>query len=150
MSLAEKIHKDVVEAMKSGDKLRLNTLRSVMAAVEKAETAGKQRKVLSDNDVVDVLRKEVKTRRESAEIYRSASAFDRAEKEDAEADIVQAYTPTQLSEENTRVEIAKIIDENNLAGSGPKGIGVIMKNVKSRSDIDPAMASKIARDILSY
>ena len=62
MNLMETIKADTVKAMKSGDKLRLNTLRSVSAAVSKVETSGKQRKELDDDGVISVLRKEIKTR----------------------------------------------------------------------------------------
>lgn len=147
MSLMETIKADTVKAMKSGDKLRLNTLRSISAAVSKVETSGKQRKELDDDGVISVLRKEIKTRYESAEIYRNASEIERAEKETQEADILSEYVPVQLSEEDTRSLISDLIAEKKV--EGPRGIGVVMKELKNRSDIDTAMASKITKDLLS-
>lgn len=140
---------DSMKAMKSGDKVRLNTLRSISAAVSKAETSGKQRKELDDEGVISVLRKEIKTRRESAEIYRNANEAERAEKEDTEAGILSEYVPVQLSEDDTRTVIAEIISSENLSSAGARGIGAVMKEIKSRSDIDPGIASKIARDLLN-
>lgn len=149
MSLMNQIKVDSMKAMKSGDKVRLNTLRSISAAVSKAETSGKQRKELDDEGVISVLRKEIKTRRESAEIYRNANEAERAEKEDTEAGILSEYVPVQLSEDDTRTVIAEIISSENLSSAGARGIGAVMKEIKSRSDIDPGIASKIARDLLN-
>lgn len=147
MSLMSTIKADTVKAMKSGDKLRLNTLRSISAAVSKVETSGKQRRELNDDDVISVLRKEIKTRQESAEIYRNASETERAEKETQEAEILSEYVPAQLSEEDTRALVAALIAEKKV--EGPRGIGVVMKELKNRSDIDTALASKITKDLLS-
>lgn len=145
----ETIKADTVKAMKSGDKLRLNTLRSISAAVSKAETSGKQRKELDDNEIITVLRKEVKTRQESAKIYRDAGEMERAETENTEADIILEYVPAQLSEEDTRNLIITIIAEKDLSSAGNRGIGMIMKEIKNRSDIDTSLASKIAKEQLS-
>lgn len=147
--LKETLQKDMVAAMKAGEKLKLGTLRSVLGAVTDAETAGKARKDLSDSEIIAVLKKLVKTRRESAVIYADASSVDRADTENAEADIIEAYLPQQLSEEETTELIRSIISENNLADSGPRGIGMVMKVLKSRDDVDAGMASKIARAELS-
>lgn len=147
--LKETLQKDMVAAMKAGEKLKLGTLRSVLGAVTDAETSGKARKDLSDSEIIAVLKKLVKTRRESATIYADAGSVDRADTENAEADIIEAYLPQQLSEEETTELIRSIISENNLADAGPRGIGMVMKVLKSRDDVDAAMASKIARAELS-
>lgn len=147
--LKETLQKDMVAAMKAGEKLKLGTLRSVLGAVTDAETAGKARKDLSDSEIIAVLKKLVKTRRESATIYADAGSVDRADTENAEADIIEAYLPQQLSEEETTELIRSIISENSLADAGPRGIGMVMKVLKSRDDVDAAMASKIARAELS-
>lgn len=149
MSLMSNIKEDAIKAMKSGDKLRLSTLRSLSAAVSKAETSGKQRKELDDAGVIAVLRKEMKTRRESAEIYRTADQSERAQQEDKEADVISEYLPVQLSEDETRSVIFEIISSKDLSSAGARGIGMVMKEVKSRSDIDSALASKIARELLN-
>lgn len=94
-------------------------------------------------------RKEVKTRRESAEIYRTADQSERAQQEDKEADVISEYLPVQLSEDETRSVISEIISSKDLSSAGARGIGMVMKEVKSRSDIDSALASKIARELLN-
>lgn len=147
--LKETLQKDMVEALKAGEKLKLGALRSVLGAVTDAETAGKARKDLSDSEIIVVLKKLVKTRRESAKIYTDAGSADRAEVENTEADLIEAYLPQQLSEEKTVELVQSIIAENNLANAGPRGIGVIMKALKNRDDVDAAVASKIARAELS-
>lgn len=148
MLLKDKIKDDMITAMKAGEKIKLATLRSVLGAITDAETSGKTRKELEDNDVINVLKKLAKTRRESATIYVEAGAHNRADTELEEAIIIESYLPAQLTEEETKEIIVKIIDEKDLATQGMRGIGVVMKELKNRNDVDSATASKLARSIL--
>lgn len=148
MSLKDTIQRDMVSAMKNREDLRRNTLRSVLSAVTEAETNGKSRKELDDAEIINLLKKLVKSRRESAEIYAEAGATDRAEKEIEEATIIDSYLPAQLDENAIRELVQDVIAKENLADAGPRGIGQVMKVMKSRSDVDASVASRVAREIL--
>lgn len=148
MSIKETLKKDMVTAMKSGEKLRLSTLRSALGALTDAETGGKARKELDDSEIISVLKKLIKTRRESASIYVEAGAVDRADVEIAEAEVLEAYLPSQLSESDIKALVEKIVEEKELQNAGPRGIGQVMKELKGRDDVDASVASKVAREIL--
>jgi len=98
VALKDQIKADMTTAMKSGDKSKVMVLRSVLAAITKAETNGKKRHDLTDAEVQAVLRKEAKTRRDSADIFKQAGAQNRADSEQAEAEIIENYLPQMLDE----------------------------------------------------
>jgi uncharacterized protein len=105
--LKARLEADLRDAMKSRDELVTSTLRMAIAAVRTAEVAGKQARELSDDEVLGVLTKEAKKRREAATAFRDAGRTQSAEKELAEEEIIGRYLPVQLSDE----EIAAIVDE---------------------------------------
>lgn len=154
--LKEHIEKELKAAMKNlrvaedkeAVKLRLSVIRAIKASVTEAETAGKSRTELNDLEVEKVIRKGVKTRMDSAEIYKEAGEKERSDRELAEAEILSEFVPEQLSEDETRVLVEKIISEQDLSGEGMKAIGKVMKELKSNSAVDPGLASKIAKGIL--
>jgi len=153
MSVIERLEKEKVSAMKSkitlkddASELRLAVVRSALAALIAAETSGKIRKELSDEEAISVLRKAIKQRRESAEIYRSSSAIERADREDAEADILEEFVPKVLAEEDTRLLVSKLIKENSL--EGVQSMGKLMSLIKDRTDLDKSIVSKVARELL--
>lgn len=148
MSMKERIVSDMKDAMKAKDKLRLTTIRAILAEFTAVETAGKSRKELTDTDEISVLRKMVKTREESAKIYENAGSQVRADTERAEIAVIADYVPTQLSEIDTRKLVESIIADKNLADAGPRGIGQVMGTVKSRTDVNPATVSAIAKELL--
>ncbi|MFQ6394669.1 GatB/YqeY domain-containing protein [Nocardia sp. KC 131] len=104
--LKSQLRADMTAAMKAKDKLRLATLRMLLAAVQNAEVAGSQARELSDADVIAVLQKEAKKRSESAEIFAQAGRGELAANEHAEARIIAEYLPTQLSD----AEVAHVAD----------------------------------------
>ncbi len=117
-------------AMKAKDKLRLATLRMLLAAIQTAEVAGSQSRELSDAEVVSVLQKEAKKRSEAAEVFTQAGRGELAANEHAEARIIDDYLPTQLTE----AEVADIADtaiaqvaEQNGERPGMRQMGQVMK-----------------------
>jgi uncharacterized protein YqeY len=112
-TLKSRLEADLRDAMKSRDELVTSTLRMAIAAVRTAEVAGKQARELSDDEVLGVLTKEAKKRREAATAFRDAGRAESADKEVAEEQIIARYLPVQLSDE----EIAAIVAEA-LAGGG--------------------------------
>ncbi len=131
MTLKEQLRSDLTAAIKSGDKLTASTLRMALAAVTTEEVAGKQARELSDADVVSVLTKESKKRREAATAYDDAGRPELAEKERAEGDVLGRYLPQPLTDE----EVAAIIDEAvataaTTGATGPAAMGQVMKLVQ--------------------
>lgn len=104
-TLKDRLNDDLHAAMKSRDELTTSTLRMALTAVRNAETAGDAAKVLSDDEVLAVLTKEAKKRREAATAFSGAGRTDQAAKENAEGEILDRYLPAQLSDE----EIAELV-----------------------------------------
>jgi uncharacterized protein YqeY len=124
-TLKDRLNDDLHAAMKTRDELTTSTLRMALTAVRNAETAGDAAKVLSDDDVLAVLAKEAKKRREAATAFAGAGRTDQAAKENAEGEILDRYLPAQLSDE----EIAELVAGALRAGgfTGKAQMGPAMK-----------------------
>lgn len=139
-------HADDKESAKS----RLNVIRAALTEITVAETAGKERKELSDNEAMNVVRKMVKTRRDSAELFKEKGvAQERIDKELFEALYLENLLPSQLSEEETRAIVLSVVEDENLRGMGMRGMKTIMSKIGGRTDLDKGLVSKIARIELS-
>jgi len=125
MGLKEKLQSDLTDAIRSKDGVKSGTIRMLLAAITNEEVAGKSAKVLSDAEVVTVLSREAKKRREAVEAYTQAKRDDLANKEKEEAAVIALYLPEQLSEADIKKLIADAIAETN--ASGPSGMGQVMK-----------------------
>ena len=134
MTLRERIQSEITTAMRSGDALRRDTLRMAESAIYNAEK--RDRRTYTDEDIVGVLSREVKTRRESVDAFRKGGRDDLASKEEAEIGILEVYLPAQLGE----AEIAALVDEAiaTTAASGPRDMGKVMgwlsPRTKGRAD----------------
>lgn len=131
MTLKEQLMKDLQDAMRSGDELRRETLRMARASIKNTEIA--RIAELDDPGVQDVLRKEIKQRRESAEEFEKARRMDLADKERAEAAILEAYLPQQMSEEEIEAEVRGILAETG-AREMSKIMPVAMGRLKGKAD----------------
>ena len=147
MSLVEKINEDMKVAMKSQDKEKLSVIRMIKSAVQLAKIELKHE--LSDEEVVDVVAKQIKMRKDSIAEFSKAGRDDLVEQNQKEVDILNTYMPEQLSLE----EVTKIIDEvfASVNPTFPKQMGLIMKEVnpKVRGKFDMGEVSKIIKDKLS-
>ena len=114
----------MVAAMKAKDAVRLSTLRSVKAAITLAKTAEGASGELTDQDIVKIIQKLVKQRKESAQQYTDAGRPELADNELAEAAVMEVYLPKQLSEAELEAELAKIIAE--VGASKPQDMGKVM------------------------
>ncbi|GAB4297166.1 MAG: GatB/YqeY domain-containing protein [Ignavibacteriaceae bacterium] len=135
MTLKDKINEDLKTALKSGDKIRVNTIRSVRALILEFEKSGSG-KVLDEQEEIKLLSGAAKKRKESIEQFRNAGRNDLAEKEEAELKILMDYLPKQLDEIQIRQEVAKIAGEIN-AGSKedfPRLMPEVMKSLKGKAD----------------
>ena len=125
MGLKEKLQADLTEAIRSRNEVVSGTVRMLLAAITNEEVAGKTAKVLTDAEIIIVLSREAKKRREAVEAYTQAKRDDLAGKEKAEAAIIANYLPEQLSEDEIKKLIADAIAETD--AKGPAGMGLVMK-----------------------
>lgn len=127
-AIKDKITDDMKTAMKSQQKDRLATIRLIMAACKQREVD--ERITLSDEDVLAILNKMIKQRRESIKQYTEANRQDLADKEQAEVVVIQEYLPAQLSEEEVEKAVADAISESGAAS--PKDMGKVMGLLKGK------------------
>ncbi len=135
MNLKEKINHDLKEAMKSGDKDRLNTIRSIRALILEFEKSGSGKEI-AESDELNMLNAAAKKRKESIEQFKNAGRFDLAEKEEKELQIIMEYLPKQLTEEEIEIEVKKIISELNAKGKEDfsKVMPIAAKTLKGKAD----------------
>ncbi len=124
MSLELQISADITSAMKAKDKIRLESLRAIKAAILLAKTATAGVTELSDDEVIKIITKLIKQRRESATIYSEQNRAELAEKELAEVSAMEVYMPKQLSPEELEAELKAIIAK--VGASAPSDMGKVM------------------------
>jgi uncharacterized protein YqeY len=125
MGLKEKLQSDLTDAIRSRAEVKSGTIRMLLAAITTEEVSGKAARVLKDDEIITVLSREAKKRREAVEAYVAAKRDDLADKERAEGEVIAQYLPTQLSEDEINKMIADAISETGAAG--PAGMGLVMK-----------------------
>lgn len=147
MSLAEKITEDVKVAMKNQDKEKLNVIRMVKSAIQLAKIEAKHD--LSDEEVIDVISKQIKMRKDSIVEFEKASRTDLAENYRKEIEILKEYMPEPLSIEKVKEIIDAAFDKIN--PTSPKQMGLIMKEVtpQVKGKFDMGEVSKIIKEKLS-
>ena len=135
--LKAKLRADMTTAMKAKDKLRLATLRMLLAAIQTSEVSGTEAHELSDNDVVSLLQKEAKKRNEAAVIYEQNGRGELAANERAEEQIIEEYLPTQLDDaEVAQIADTAIAEVAEQLGERPrmKQMGQVMKAATALAD----------------
>ena len=144
MTLLTQIQVQVKDAMKARDKLKLSTLRMLVAAIKQKEID--TRTELSDDEVISIIEKQVQQRLESAEQYKSAGRDELFEKESQEAEILTTYLPEKMSEEEVGEMIEKIMSD--MGEVTMKEMGNLMATLKNQagSKIDMKLASQMVRD----
>lgn len=125
MSLKEQLQSDLTVAMKARDELSAATLRMALTALTNEEVAGKQARVLSDDEVITVLTREAKKRREAAEAFDNAGRAELADRERAEGEVLAAYLPAQLSDDELTELVRAAVSESGAADA--KAMGQVMK-----------------------
>jgi hypothetical protein len=136
MTLKEKIEQDIKTAMKARDSIRLETLRAIKAAILLAETEKGASETLSEGKEIAILTKELKKRKEAAEQFRNGNRPELAEKEEAEAKIIEEYLPKPLTEQELIDAIKAIISEVNATSSKDFGkvMGLASKRFQGKAD----------------
>jgi uncharacterized protein YqeY len=134
--LKARLRSDLTAAMKARDALTLGTLRMAVAAIGNEEVSGATARELSDDEVVKVLAREVKKRKESAEAFDGAGRKELADKERAESAVIAGYLPAQLSDDDIPGLVAEAIaDVEATTGAAPtmKQMGLVIKAAQARA-----------------
>ena len=149
MGLKDSLKHDLTEAMRARDELLLSTIRLCLSAITNEEVSGKEARVLTEAEVIQVLSREAKKRRESAQAFADADRPDRAERENAEGEVIARYLPSPLSETELASLIADAMKESG--ASGPAGMGLVMKilSPKIAGRADGAAVSAAVRAALA-
>lgn len=149
MSLKDKLKADLTESIRSRDELKSSTIRMILTSITNEEVSGKEARTLTDAEVITVLSREAKKRREAAEAFDQGGAKDRAERERAEGQVIATYLPTQLSDD----ELASLIKEaiSSTGAAGPQGMGQVMKFLQPKvaGRVDGARVSVAVKEALS-
>lgn len=124
------LQQHLTDAMRAQDKVRAGTLRMVLTAITNEEVAGKEHRELSEDEVLKVVAKEGKKRREAAEAYHGAGREELAAQEEAELAVLEGYLPAQLSDEEL-AEMARVAVEETGA-TDMRGMGQVMKVLQPR------------------
>ncbi len=136
--LKERLRADLTTAQKAREALRVSTIRLVLSAISTAEVAGKEARELDDAEVLDIVAKEAKKRRESAAAFDEGNRPELAQKERDEAAILADYLPAALSEAEVSAIVTAAIAQTGAAGEGMKAMGrvmgVVQPQVKGRAD----------------
>ena len=152
MSLSERLQAALKDAMRDRDELRRETLRMAIAAAYNAEKQA--RRPLTDDELVGVLAREVKTRRESVDAYEKAGRPELAEKERSEVVILSGFLPAQLSEDDVRELVRQAIAETGATSARELGrvMGILAPRTRGRADgklVSGIVAQELARADLS-
>jgi uncharacterized protein YqeY len=123
--LKARLRADLTTAMKARDELVTATLRMALTAIGNEEVAGKEARELSDTEVVQVLTREAKKRREAAEAFANGGRPEQAQREVAEGNVLAAYLPAQLTDEELSKMVAEAVAESG--AEGPRAMGLVMK-----------------------
>jgi uncharacterized protein YqeY len=147
--LKSKLQSDLNDAIKSRNTVVAETIRMVLAAITNEEVAGKEKKELSDAEVITVLTREAKKRREAAEAFEQGGRADRAASERAEGEVIAGYLPEQLSESELNNLIAETIKA--VGASGPADMGKVMGALKAKvaGKADGALVSSLVKAALN-
>jgi uncharacterized protein len=128
--LKERLRSDLNAAMRARDQVRMRTLRMALTSITNEEVAGTSARELSDEEVVKVLTREAKKRREAAEAFGAAGRDEQAAAERAEGEVLADYLPAQLSDDELTALVSSAITETG--ASGMQGMGQVMKILTPR------------------
>lgn len=147
MSLKEQLANDLKDAMRERDETRKTAIRMVITAVKNAEVAAIRQ--FDDTEVLGVLAKQVKQRRESIEEFTRANRKDLADKEEAELRVLEAYMPAQMSREEVAREASAAIAESGARGPGDRGkvMAILMPRLAGRAE--GRLANEVVTELLA-
>jgi uncharacterized protein YqeY len=148
--LKERLRADLNTAMRARDQVRLRTLRMALTSITNEEVSGDTARELSDDEVIKVLTREARKRREAAEAFESAGRAEQAAAERAEGDVLAGYLPAQLTDDELTAIVSAAIAETG--ATGMPGMGKVMKTVTpqvaARAD-GARVAAEVRRQLTS-
>jgi len=148
--LKERLRADLNTAMRARDQVRLRTLRMALTSITNEEVSGDKARELSDDEVIKVLTREARKRREAAEAFESAGRAEQAAAERAEGDVLASYLPAQLTDDELTAIVSSAIAETG--ATGMPGMGKVMKTVTpqvaARAD-GARVAAEVRRQLTS-
>lgn len=147
MNLKEKIEEDFKSAFKAGEAIKLSVLKMLRAEMHNTEIA--KRKELSDEEIIDVVLREIKKRKDAVELYEKGGRQELADKEKKETETLMTYLPEQLSEEEIRNLVKKAIEQTGAKEIKEMGkvMAVLMPQIKGRAD--NSLISSIIKEMLA-
>ncbi len=147
MALKHQIQEDMLHAMKAHENVKVSALRMLKAAILKYEVSG-ERKEATDQDVLTIIGKEIKSRRDSIEQFKAGNRMEMAENEEKEIAVLMAYMPPQMSEDELKKVAAEVIASMGAKSKADLGkvMGAMMGKVKGMADGD--MVSKVVKELL--
>jgi uncharacterized protein YqeY len=149
-TLKERLRSDLTQSIKDRDKVKSGTIRMVLTAITEAEVAGSEAIELSDRQVLDVVIREAKKRREAEEAYANAGRIELAEKEHAESQVLADYLPRQLTQSEISAIVSDAIAATGAAEVGVRGMGKVMAQVtpqtKGKAD-GSVVAAEVRRQL---
>jgi len=148
MTLEERLDADLKDAMRSNDTTRKLAIRAVKTAITEAKVSGTEAKTVSDADVLAIITRQVKQRRDSIIEYTKGGRPDLAVQEEAEIAVLEVYLPQQLSEAEIRIRVQAVIAE--LGVTDMKGFGSVMKRLSAdlRGIADGQIINRVVRELL--
>jgi len=147
MSLKDKLAADLKQAIRQGDQQRKSTLRMVMAAIQNAEI--EKRRELDEGDLLAIIAKEAKQRRESIAEFESAGRQDLVDQEKGELEILLSYLPRQLSRDEIEGEARRVIEE--VGATSPAQMGEVMRRLMPmmKGKADGKLVNQVVRELLA-
>jgi len=148
MTLEERLDADLKDAMRSNDTTRKLAIRAVKTAITEAKVSGTEAKTLNDADVLAIITRQVRQRRDSIIEYTKGGRPDLAVQEEAEIAVLEVYLPQQLSEAEIRIRVQAVIAE--LGVTDMKGFGSVMKRLSAdlRGIADGQIINRVVRELL--
>ncbi|MEW6358412.1 MAG: GatB/YqeY domain-containing protein [Planctomycetota bacterium] len=145
--MLDKLREDMKAAMKAKEQIRLSAIRMVMSSIKTAQI--EKGEDLAEGDILGIIQKAIKTRGESVEQYEKAGRTDLADKEKAEIAVLEGYLPQQMSEDDIRALVQKIIEEEGAQSKGD--IGKVMRRIMAehKGQVDGKLVNRIANELLS-
>lgn len=149
MTLEERLDAELKDAMRSGDTTVKLAIRAVKSAIAEARVAGTEQHALTEDDVLKIIIKQVKQRRDSIMEFEKAGRGDLIAGEQAEIAVLEKYLPRQLDEAAIRAHAERVIAELGVAG--PKAIGPVMKRMTAdlRGQADGQIVNRVVRELLA-
>jgi len=149
MTLEEQLDADLKDAIRSGNSVRKLAIRAVKTALTEAKVAGTEQRALTDEDVLRLIRRQVKQRRDSIAEFAKGGRTDLIGQEEAEIAVLEQYLPAQLGEAEIRARAQAVITE--LGATDQKAMGPVMKRLTAdlQGQADGALVSRVVRELLS-